>query len=54
MKTYLRISSNRKKNCFFQVKYIGGESLYVYRFEDSIEENPLKKDLLLIDTDKNQ
>ena len=54
MKTYLTISSNSKKNWIFQVKQIGGESLYVYRDEDNIEESPLEKELLLINTDKNQ
>ena len=31
---------------------MGGESLYVYRDEDNIEESPLEKELLLINTDK--
>ena len=53
MKTYLTISIN-SKIWVFQVKNIGGESLYVYRDEDNIEESPLEKELLLINTDKNQ
>ena len=52
MKTYLRISSN-SKNWLFHVKYIGGGALYVYRDGDNIEDNPLERDFLLIDTDKN-
>jgi len=42
------------KNWVFQVKYIGGEALYVYRNGDNIEANPLEKDLLIIDPDKNR